>query len=111
MDAHEVVEGLVWPVRLWSRPQVLTRPSPVPGRPGMYGKRIRYHYSGNTAGSTLRLNLGCLLAERLGIQLRRVGSGQRLTFAAGEARLSAWMADNALSPGSRLIASGWRNSG
>jgi hypothetical protein len=78
---------------------------------GMYGKRIRYHYSGNAAGSTLRLNLGCLLAERLGIQLRRVGSGQRLTFAAGEARLSAWMADNALSPGSRLIASGWRNSG
>ena len=26
MDAHEVVEGLVRPVRLWSRPQVLTRP-------------------------------------------------------------------------------------
>jgi hypothetical protein len=43
----------------------------------------------------LRLTLGCLLAEPLGIQLRRLGSGPRLTFAAGEARLSAWMADNA----------------
>jgi hypothetical protein len=58
-------------------------------------KRIRYHYTGNAAGSTLRLTLGCLLAERLSIQLRRVGSGQRLTFAVGEVKLSAWMADNA----------------
>lgn len=30
-------------------------------------------------GSTLRLTLGCLLAEQLGIQLRRVGSGARVT--------------------------------
>jgi len=58
--------------------------------------RIRYHYRGNAAGSTLRLTLGCLLAERLGLQLRRVGSGKRLTFADGEQRLSDWMADNAL---------------
>jgi hypothetical protein len=57
--------------------------------------RIRYHYRGNAAGSTLRLTLGCLLAERLGIELRRVGSGNRLTFAAGERRLSDWMAGNA----------------
>lgn len=57
--------------------------------------RIRYHYRGNAAGSTLRLMLGCLLAERLGIQLRRVGSGNRLTFADGEQGLSTWMADNA----------------
>jgi hypothetical protein len=71
---------------------------PANGRPASQQtlrKRIRYHYRGNAAGSTLRLTLGCLLAERLGIQLRRVGSGRRLTFAAGEARLSAWMADNA----------------
>jgi GIY-YIG catalytic domain len=141
MDAHDVLDGLVQPARLWSRGEVLERPSPVPSRPGVYGwyfralpwridtsqcvtwgsytllyggiapkappangrpasqqtlrKRIRYHYTGNAAGSTLRLTLGCLLAERLGIQLRRVGSGRRLTFAAGEARLSAWMADNA----------------
>ena len=43
------------------------------------GDRIRYHYRGNAEGSTLRLTLGCLLAEELGIQLRRVGSGKRLT--------------------------------
>ena len=38
-------------------------------------KRIKYHYRGNAEGSTLRLTLGCLLAEHLGIELRRVGSG------------------------------------
>lgn len=55
-------------------------------------KRVRYHYRGNAAGSTLRLTLGCLL----GLELRRVGSGTRLTFGkAGEATLSQWMADKA----------------
>ena len=55
-------------------------------------KRVRYHYLGNAAGSTLRLTLGCLL----GLELRRVGSGKRMTFGkAGEAALSQWMADNA----------------
>ncbi|GAB3111787.1 hypothetical protein GCM10027160_13120 [Streptomyces calidiresistens] len=55
-------------------------------------KRIRYHYRGNAAGSTLRLTLGCLL----GLELRRVGSGGRMTFGReGEARLRAWMAENA----------------
>jgi hypothetical protein len=54
-------------------------------------KRVRYHYRGNAAGSTLRLTLGCLL----GLELRRVGSGKRMTFGkAGEATLSQWMADN-----------------
>lgn len=57
--------------------------------------RIRYHYTGNAEGSTLRKTLGCLLAEELGIQLRRVGSGKRMTFVEGEQVLSAWMADNA----------------
>ncbi len=57
--------------------------------------RIRYHYRGNAAGSTLRLTLGCLLSETLGIELRRVGSGKRMTFADGEGALSGWMADNA----------------
>ena len=47
------------------------------------------------AGSTLRLTLGCLLANELGIELRRVGTGQRLTFAAGEKALSRWMAAHA----------------
>lgn len=57
--------------------------------------RIRNHLQGNAAGSTLRLTLGCLLADELGIALRRVGSGTRRTFAADEGKLSAWMNDNA----------------
>ncbi|MGW1030341.1 GIY-YIG nuclease family protein [Streptomyces sp. NPDC002577] len=48
-------------------------------------KRVGYHHRGNAAGSTLRLTLGCLL----GLELRRVGSGKRMTFGkAGEATLS-----------------------
>ena len=58
-------------------------------------ERIRYHYQGNAEGSTLRLTLGCLLSEELDIELRRVGSGKRMTFAEGEGILSQWMADNA----------------
>ncbi|CRI66925.1 conserved exported hypothetical protein [Thiocapsa sp. KS1] len=57
--------------------------------------RVRYHYRGNAEGSTLRLTLGCLLSETLDIELRRVGSGKRMTFAEGEGVLSGWMADNA----------------
>ena len=57
--------------------------------------RIRYHYRGNAEGSTLRLTLGCLLAERLGITLYRMGSGKRMTFCEGEDLLSGWMDDNA----------------
>jgi len=59
--------------------------------------RIRYHYNGNAYGSTLRLSLGCLLSERLGIQLRCVGkSGKRMTFTKeGERTLSLWMEENA----------------
>jgi hypothetical protein len=36
-----------------------------------------------------------MLAEQLGIELRRVGSGKRMTFGPGEAILSDWMAENA----------------
>lgn len=57
--------------------------------------RIRYHYRGNAEGSTLRLTLGVLLADQLGVALRRVGSGKRHTFSEGESDLSAWMADHA----------------
>lgn len=54
--------------------------------------RVRYHYRGNAYGSTLRLTLGCLL----GIELRRVGSGTRMTFGTdGEQALTRWMADHA----------------
>jgi hypothetical protein len=58
--------------------------------------RIRYHYRGNASGSTLRLTLGCLLSEKLGIKLRRVGSGERRAFSQGEQLLSEWMESNAL---------------
>jgi hypothetical protein len=58
--------------------------------------RIRYHLRGNAAGSTLRLTLGCLLQDELGISLRRVGSGERFSFADGEQRISDWMDANAL---------------
>ena len=57
--------------------------------------RVRYHFRGNAAGSTLRLTLGCLLADVIAIRLWRVGSGRRRTFAAGEQQLSNWMAENA----------------
>lgn len=62
-------------------------------------KRIGYHYGGGggtAEGSTLRKSLGVLLAKELGIELRRIGSGERRTFAGGEAVLSQWMAENAL---------------
>ena len=58
-------------------------------------KRIKNHYAGNAAQSTLRLTLGCLLADRLGIELRRYGSSSRLHFGVGERDLSGWMAENA----------------
>lgn len=129
------------PERLFSRQDVLARPSPIPANPGVYGwwfrrlpplvrsgrccqhqgltllyagispdrpprngqpasrqslrTRIRYHYTGNAEGSTLRRTLGCLLAAELGVQLRRVGSGSRLTFVDGEQDLSMWMAEKA----------------
>ena len=133
-------DELVKPNHLWTRTEVLSRPSPVPKASGVYawyfrslecvpasacvscgefrllyigispsapptnGKgpsrqslyhRIRYHMMGNAEGSTLRLSLGCLLADQLGIELRRVGSGNRLTFSTGEAALSQWLEENA----------------
>ncbi|MFF2436980.1 GIY-YIG nuclease family protein [Streptomyces sp. NPDC058107] len=54
--------------------------------------RVRYHFRGNAEGSTLRLTLGCLL----GLELRRVGSGKRMTFGKqGEAELTEWLAEHA----------------
>ncbi|MFD7655871.1 GIY-YIG nuclease family protein [Actinosynnema sp. NPDC059797] len=59
--------------------------------------RVRAHFTGNAAGSTLRLSLGCHLAEQLGITLRQVGTKrERFTFTpAGEAKLSEWMGAHA----------------
>lgn len=54
--------------------------------------RVRYHCRGNALYSALRLTVGCLL----GLELRRVGSGTRMTFGkAGEAALGQRLADNA----------------
>src|SRR6476661_680558 len=129
------------PERLWQRDEVLSRPSPIPAVPGVYGwwfnrlpapfdvskcrqfdgftllytgispkqpprngrppskgqlhQRIVTHYAGNAEGTTLRKTLGCLLAAQLGIQLRRMGSGSRRTFVAGEQELSRWMGEHA----------------
>ncbi|TCM41762.1 GIY-YIG nuclease family protein [Kribbella sp. VKM Ac-2568] len=70
---------------------------PKDGRAGSrpLRSRIRYHFRGNAYGSTLRLTLGSLLSEELGIQLRRVGSGQRMAFGHDEAVVSDWMAHHA----------------
>lgn len=57
--------------------------------------RLKYHYRGNAYGSTLRKSLGCLLSEKLGIQLQRFGSGKRVHFGDGESVLSEWMGHNA----------------
>jgi len=76
----------------------------APRKPTKVGKkssqtlrsRIRKHYRGNAYGSTLRLTLGCLLSEELDIELRRIGSGKRMTFTkSGEEKLSKWMQENA----------------
>jgi len=59
-------------------------------------KRIKMHYSGNAAGSTLRRTLGVLLSDISCFPLRRVGSGSRMTFThPGEQWLDAWMEKNA----------------
>ncbi|APE14298.1 hypothetical protein BOH72_02685 [Mycobacterium sp. WY10] len=75
-------------------PQAPPRSGRSPSKQTLH-KRIRTHYTGNAARSTLRLTLGCLLADRLAIELRLYGSGARLHFGAGEQDLSRWMAANA----------------
>src|SRR3954453_994212 len=112
------IEALLAPPRLWTREEVVSRPSPVPKTAGVYAwyfrqlpgavsvdgchqldgmpmlyvaiapkppskagrhsksplhQRGRYHYPGNAEGSTLRLTLGSLWSDALGIELRRVG--------------------------------------
>lgn len=59
-------------------------------------KRIANHYRGNAEGSTLRRSLGVLLSRHSHYPLRRVGSGNRMTFThLGEQWLDEWMQDNA----------------
>jgi hypothetical protein len=72
------------------------RPTPAGGQSKRNLRlRIRSHYKGNANASTLRMTLGCLLQERLGIALGLSDSG-RLTFGpSGEDYLSDWMTENA----------------
>ena len=75
-----------------SEPPINGKP---PSKQNLY-KRIRKHYNGNSYGSTLRLSLGCLLAQTLEIELKKVGKGNRVTFTKdGEQKLSNWMNENA----------------
>ena len=128
-----------YPEKIYSRTEVMSKPSPVPPVNGIYfwwfkeippgvptegcvtsdgytllyvgispdqrgkpnsrsnlRKRIKTHYSGNAAGSTLRRTLGVLLSSSSGFPLRRVGSGSRMTFThPGEQWLDVWMEKNA----------------
>jgi hypothetical protein len=135
MSLRRIIENLQSPSRLWRRPEILTRPCPVPPRAGVYAwyfrnlsdvvsasgcysyeenvlmylgiapsspqsmatlrSRIRTHLRGNASGSTLRLTLGCLLSEPLGLSLRKTGPTKRLTFGEGEHTLSSWLNANA----------------
>lgn len=73
------------PARQWSSAVPLDAPS-----------RLRTHFGGNAAGSTLRKTLGCLLSDEIGVSLRRVGGGARYTLTnPGEQRLDAWLATHA----------------
>lgn len=58
-------------------------------------KRLRRHLRGNASGSTLRLTLGCLLADELRISLAPTGASGRLTFGPGESVLSEWIDEHA----------------
>ena len=56
--------------------------------------RLRDHMGNtNAEGSTVRMTLGCLLSDALGIRLHR--SGKRFTFGEGEAVLNEWLGRNA----------------
>ncbi len=57
--------------------------------------RLRGNLRGNASGSTLRLSLGCILADVIGLHLQPTGRTRRLTWGDGEQALSAWMDDHA----------------
>jgi hypothetical protein len=57
--------------------------------------RIRTHFRGNASASTLRLSVGALLSDDLGLDLRCVVTGPsgkpRLHFHSGEPQLTNWL--------------------
>lgn len=70
-----------------------------PGRTGSretLRSRLRYHFTGNASGSTLRTTLGALLRRELQLSYRRVRSARTMCFLPdGEDSLSEWMISNA----------------
>ena len=54
-------------------------------------ERLRYHFSGNASGSTLRMTLGSLLLKELKLKPVATDSGS-IRFGTGEDRLDEWMA-------------------
>ncbi len=92
-DCHRHASGRVL-LYVGISPKMATAAKPISKRTLRH--RLRDHLQGNAEGSTLRLTLGCLLADELGIRLRRVGSGRRHTFTnPGEIVLDRWLAANA----------------
>ena len=70
---------------------------PSPGRPPSrrtLRTRLRFHFRGNARGSTLRLSLGCVLADELGVSPVCVCRGDRIRFR-DEKPLSEWMTRHA----------------
>ena len=54
--------------------------------------RIRYHYAGRAYASALRMSLGVVLAESLGLSLEVHADGERVDWGTtGETALSGWM--------------------
>jgi hypothetical protein len=67
--------------------------------------RIPFHLWGNAYGSTLRLSLGCLLTQSLGLRLQAGSGGKGLTFGqSGENLLSQWISENTLLTWATLTA-------
>src|SRR5690554_2858813 len=68
---------------------------PANGKPpskGTLRRRINNHMKGNASTSTLRLSLGCLLSESLGIELSQVK--KKFNFLLDESKLSDWLEKN-----------------
>ena len=63
---------------------------------GTLRSRVRYHFTGNASGSTLRTTLACLKETCLGEGLRRYGPRGTIRLSrAGETKLTDWMTTHA----------------
>lgn len=140
VGVETAIRELIEPKLFVSRPEAISRTSPVPKSPGVYAwyfnepppgvptggahrldgwfllyagisprkprsldgraslgtirKRIRDHYRRDASSSTLRMSLGSLLQRELGLVPQARGRSPRLTFGAGEERLSEWMSEH-----------------